>query len=135
MMTERTKFYAGFGLGLALLAGAAGIAVAQSGDTLSAALAAGKIGEKADGYMGVRTAVSDEVQDEVDSINIKRRAAYTQRAAQKGVTVENMAAAIGCETLSTRVATGRAYLLPDKVWRVKGVSTIALPSYCTLPQS
>jgi uncharacterized protein len=133
MMTDRTKFYAGLGLGLALLGGAVGIAVAQAPDTLSAALSAGKVGEKADGYMGVRSAVSDAVQDEVDAINIKRRAAYTQRAAQKGVTVENMAAAIGCETLATRVVDGRAYLLPDRVWRVKGANAIALPPYCSNP--
>ncbi len=127
------KFYAGLGLGLALIAGAAGIAVAQSADTLSTALAAGKIGEKADGYLGVRSVISGPVQDEVDAINIKRRAAYTQRAAQKGVTVENMAAAIGCETLATRVAEGRAYLMPDKIWRVKTDAAIKLPAYCANP--
>ena len=46
------------------------------------------------------------------------------------VTIKDVAAAIGCETLTTRVTTGRAYQLPDGVWRVKGAAPIALPSYC-----
>ncbi|MBP7135230.1 MAG: YdbL family protein, partial [Sphingomonadaceae bacterium] len=87
-------------------------------------------GEQADGYLGIRGSVSEALRAEVDAINIKRRAAYTQRAAQKGATVKEVAAAVGCETLATRVASGRAYLLPDGVWRVKSTAPIALPSYC-----
>jgi uncharacterized protein YdbL (DUF1318 family) len=130
MMTDKTKMILGLGAGLLLMAGAAGIAVAQSSPDVSAAMSAGKVGEQADGYLGIRSAVSDLVKDEVDAINIKRRAAYTQRAAQKGATVKEMAAAIGCETLATRVPSGRSYLLPDGVWRVKGADPIALPAYC-----
>jgi uncharacterized protein len=129
MKTETYKLLAGLGLGLALMSGA-GIALAQSADTLSAALAAGKIGEQADGYLGIRSAVSEAVKDDVDAINIKRRAIYTQRAAQKGATVKEMAAAVGCDTLANRVDTGRAYLLPDGVWRVKSEAAIKLPAYC-----
>jgi uncharacterized protein len=124
------KLFAGLGLGVALLVGAVGIAVAQPGDALSVALAAGKVGEQADGYLGVRSAISADARDELDAINIKRRAAYTQRAGLKGATVKEYAATIGCETLSTRVDTGRAYLLPDGVWRVKSAAPINLPAYC-----
>ncbi len=113
-----------------IAAAGAGIALAQTGGAVSAALADGTVGEQADGYLGIRGKVSDDVRAEVDALNIKRRAAYTQRAAQKGATVKEVAAAVGCETLATRVPTGRAYLLPDGVWRVKGAEPISLPAYC-----
>ncbi len=116
---------------LAIL-GAAGYAYAQNAPTpLSVALADGSAGEQADGYMGFRSAPSAAVKAEVDNINIKRRAAYTQLAQQRGRTIKEVGAAIGCETLATRVAVGRAYLLPDNVWRVrKAGETIELPAYC-----
>jgi len=126
---KKKTIIAGLVAGIVVLAGA-GIAVAQSGGLVSEALADGTVGEQADGYLGIRGSVSDAVRAEVDALNIKRRAAYTQRAAQKGATVKEVAAAVGCETLATRVPTGRAYLLPDGVWRVKGAAPISLPAYC-----
>ena len=128
-MTKKMKIIAGIAAGALLLAGA-GISIAQSGGLVSEALADGTVGEQADGYLGIRGSVSEALRAEVDAINIKRRAAYTQRAAQKGATVKEVAAAVGCETLATRVASGRAYLLPDGVWRVKSTAPIALPAYC-----
>ena len=128
-MTKKMKIIAGIAAGALLLAGA-GISIAQSGGLVSEALADGTVGEQADGYLGIRGSVSEALRAEVDAINIKRRAAYTQRAAQKGSTVKEVAAAVGCETLATRVASGRTYLLPDGVWRVKSTAPIALPSYC-----
>ena len=128
-MTKKTKIIAGLAAGILLLAGA-GIAIAQSGGLVASALADGAVGEQADGYLGIRGSASGDLRAEVDAINIKRRAAYTQRAAQKGATVKEVAAAVGCETLATRVADGRAYLLPDGVWRVKGAGPISLPAYC-----
>lgn len=94
------------------------------------ALSEGSVGEQADGYMGFRTAPTDALRAEVDAINIKRRAVYTQLASQRGVTVKDVAATVGCETLKSRVASGRSYLLPDGVWRVKGSEPITLPAYC-----
>ncbi len=128
-MTKKTKIIAGIAAGALLLAGA-GLAIAQSAGLVSEALADGSVGEQADGYLGIKGSASGELRAEVDAINIKRRAAYTQRAAQKGATVKEVAAAVGCETLATRVASGRAYLLPDGVWRVKGTAPISLPAYC-----
>jgi uncharacterized protein len=112
--------------------GASGYAFAQNAPTpLSTALAEGTVGEQADGYMGTRTAPAPAIKAEVDAINIKRRAAYTQLAQQRGRTIKEVGAAIGCETLATRVAVGRAYLLPDNIWRVrKAQETIDLPDYC-----
>ena len=128
-MNKKLTIMAGLVAGIVVIAGA-GIAIAQSGGLVSAALADGTVGEQADGYLGIRGSVSADVRAEVDALNIKRRAAYTQRAAQKGATVKEVAAAVGCETLASRVPTGRAYLLPDGVWRGKGAAPISLPAYC-----
>jgi uncharacterized protein len=116
------------------IAGVAGLAIAQTAvvpTLLSTALAESSIGEQADGYMGFRSTPSDALRAEVDAINIKRRAAYTQLAQQKGVTPKEVAAAVGCETLAKRVGVGRAYQLIDGVWRVRKTGeVINLPDYC-----
>ncbi len=115
----------------ALVLGLAGVAYAQAaGSLVSSALAEGAVGEQADGYLGIKGTASGALRDEVDAINIKRRAAFTQLAAQRGVTVKDVAATVGCQTLATRVQAGRAYQLPDGVWRVKNATPITLPAYC-----
>ena len=109
----------------------AGIALAQASG-LAAAIDGAQIGEQADGFLGVRGTVSDKVRSEMDAINIKRRAAYTDLAGQRGVTVKDVAAAVGCTTLKTRVGTAEAYMLRDGVWRVRqGSAPIPLPDYCS----
>lgn len=119
-----------FKTGLVALALAAATPLVAQAAQISSALADGRVGEQADGYLGFRDVPSDQLRDEVDAINIKRRAAYTQLATQRGVTVKDVAATVGCETLKTRVQAGRAYRLPDGIWRVKGTDPIALPDYC-----
>ena len=109
----------------------AGVALAQ-GSELAAAIDAGQVGEQADGFLGVRGTVPDKIRAEMEAINIKRRAAYTDLAGQRGVTVKDVAAAVGCTTLKTRVGPGEAYQLRDGVWRVRQGSTpIPLPDYCS----
>jgi uncharacterized protein len=106
-------------------------ASAQTGP-VATAVAAGQVGEQADGYLGVRGTASAAIRAEVQAINIKRREAYTALAGQRGVTVRDVAAAVGCTTLKTRVAAGQAYMLPDGIWRVREGSTpIDLPDYCS----
>lgn len=85
---------------------------------VTAALDSGAVGERADGYLGVRSAVDASVRQQIDQINIKRRALYTQKAAERGVSVEEIAAATGCQTLK-RVAPGHAYSLDGTNWRVR----------------
>ncbi|NML12533.1 YdbL family protein [Sphingobium sp. AR-3-1] len=102
---------------------------AQSGP-VAAAMAAGTVGEQADGYLGIAGTVGADVRSEVESINIKRRAAYTQLAGQRGVTVQDVAAATGCQTLSSRVKQGQAYRIGAGAWQTKGAGAIALPGYC-----
>ena len=129
-MTSRAKFIAAAAIGLALAAGAATVARAQA-SAVAAAIDAGTVGEQADGYLGIRSAVSASIKSEVEAINIKRRAGYTQLAEQRGVTVKDVAAAVGCKTLASRVGAGEAYQLRDGVWRVRsGSAPIALPDYC-----
>ena len=130
-MTHPVKIIVATVAGIALAAGAV-VSVAQAqASAVAAAINAGTVGEQADGYLGLRGSVSSAVTAEVEAINIKRRAGYTQLAEQRGVTVKDVAAAVGCKTLATRVGPGEAYQLRDGVWRVRnGNAPIDLPDYC-----
>lgn len=115
-MTKWGKYLAA--LSVAALVAGGGVALAQSG-AVTAAIEAGTVGERADGYLGIAGSVSADIRAQVDQINIKRRALYTQKAAARGVSVEEIAAATGCQTLR-RVAPGHAYSLDGASWRVRG---------------
>lgn len=127
-MTRKTLFIAA-ALG-ALAAGVVLSAPARAQSTIAQALSAGTVGEQSDGYLGVAGSVSEAVRAEVEAINIKRRAAYTDLAAKRGVTVADVAAATGCQTLATRVKTGQVYRIGTGPWSTKGSGLIALPAYC-----
>ena len=130
-MTYRSKLIAAAAVGLAIAAGAIVTVARAQVSAVGAAIDAGTIGEQADGYLGVRGTVSATLKSEVEAINIKRRAGYTQLAEQRGVTVKDVAAAVGCKTLANRVGAGEAYQLRDGVWRVRNGNTpIDLPDYC-----
>lgn len=101
---------------------------AQSG-AVAAAMNAGTVGEQADGYLGIAGSVGADVRSEVEAINIKRRAAYTQLAGQRGVTVQDVAAATACQTLG-RLKQGQAYRIGAGAWQTKGADAINLPAYC-----
>lgn len=126
-------------LAFAAFALAAGLAVAlpahaQGGDAVIAqARAAGIVGEQADGYLGVvpgQTASAD-VRAHLDQINIGRRAVYTQRANERGVSVNEMAAAVACEIFSGRISVGEHYRDEGGTWRQRTASAaVALPSFC-----
>ena len=124
----KSRWLAAAMLALAGGMGMSGAAMAQSAD-LAAALSSGAVGEQADGYMGVVTSVSAPVRKEVESINIKRRQAYTDLAGKRGGTVQDAAAATACQTL-TRLKAGQAYRIGGGAWQKKGSSAIALPAYC-----
>jgi uncharacterized protein len=97
---------------------------------VSAAKAAGTVGEQADGYLGIKGSVGADVRSAVDALNIKRRAAYTDLAAKRNVTVQDVAASTGCQTLASRVQAGQIYRVGSGDWQVKGAGAIALPAYC-----
>ena len=127
-MTRKTFFIAA-ALGV-LAAGAFLAAPASAQGLVAQALTAGTVGEQSDGYLGIAGTVSQAVRDEVSAINIKRRAAYTDLAAKRGVTVADVAAATGCPTLASRVKTGQVYRIGTGPWSTKGSAAIALPGYC-----
>ena len=106
---------------------AGGSAQAQSA-AVQAAMAAGQIGERIDGYLGVRGAVSDQVRAELEQINIKRRALYTQRAQQRGVSVEAVAAATACQAIQ-RLKAGETYYAGGS-WAVRGTEVEPKPGNC-----
>lgn len=119
---------------LAAIAGA-GLAVpsaapAQGSPGFQAALQAGQVGERYDGYLGFVTAPSPALRREVVAINIRRRALYTNLASRRRVTIETAALATGCELLM-RVREGQAYMLQDRVWRRRAPGEkLVQPSYC-----
>jgi uncharacterized protein YdbL (DUF1318 family) len=129
-MMRRTKIFA---IAIGLMTG--GVAMAQAGEdaVVAAARAAGIVGEQADGYLGFAKAPSPDVKAAVDATNIKRRAIYTEIAAKPGsvATVQEVAAARGCEQLANRVGPGQPYRLSASgAWQTRGSGPISLPSVC-----
>lgn len=97
---------------------------------IDAAREAGKVGERFDGYLGFVTSVSDQVRRQVGGVNIRRRSLYTDLATRRGVTVEAVGIAAGCELLA-KVKPGELYMLNDGVWRRRAPGQPApVPSYC-----
>ena len=91
-------------IGMALTAT---VAMAQAADsTLAQARANGLIGEQADGYLGFvpGATISADLRGRVDQNNIQRRQLYTQRASQRGATVNEMAAPSRAKSSSDRVS-------------------------------
>lgn len=132
-MNRRSKLILAAALGLAVACGGATAAFAmfQGGGGDAADLrASGQAGEQADGYLGVVGSASAAARAQVDAINIKRRAYYTDLAAKRGVKIEEAAASVACEILRDRVAPGQYYRLPDGIWRKRDSAPIPLPSYC-----
>jgi uncharacterized protein YdbL (DUF1318 family) len=114
------------------LAGGAGAAYAfVQADAAASLRSGGQAGEQADGYLGIVGSVSADVRAQVDSVNIKRRAYYTDLAAKRGAKIEEVAATTACELFRTKVGAGQYYRLPDGVWRQREAGTpIPLPGYC-----
>ena len=100
---------------------------------LNQARAQGLVGEQADGYLGIAPGaqVSADVRGRVDQNNIRRRALYTQRATDRGATVNEMAAAVACEVFQGRIAVGERYRDESGQWRQRTASApVAVPSFC-----
>ncbi|MEO8723883.1 MAG: YdbL family protein [Sphingobium sp.] len=107
-----------------------GPARAQTG-VIVAAMTNGTVGEQSDGYLGIAGTASADVRSEVEAINIKRRAAYTDLAAKRGVTVADAAVATGCQTLANRVKPGQVYRIGAGAWQTRSAGAITLPGYCS----
>ena len=99
-------------------------------DSLFAAEAAGTVGERYDGYLGMSSAAGNTLRRQVATVNLKRRSLYTQLAARRGVSPEEVGITAACQLLA-RVEVGGAYLLGDNVWRRRHAGESApRPSYC-----
>jgi uncharacterized protein YdbL (DUF1318 family) len=121
---KRLLFAALLAIGLAVPA------ASQNSPAIRAAKAAGQVGERYDGYLGVVSAAPALVRREVDTINIRRRSHFYNLAASKGVRPQDVGITAGCMTLAS-VDVGEAYLLADNVWRRRGPrEPVPVPSYC-----
>ncbi|MEA3060256.1 MAG: uncharacterized protein QOJ94_37 [Sphingomonadales bacterium] len=119
------------GITVAAMTAGASVAYAMQGDAAAELRASGQAGEQADGYLGVVGSASAALRSQVDSVNIKRRAYYTDLAAKRGAKIEEVAATTACELFRTKVGSGQYYRLPDGVWRQRdGNTPIPLPGYC-----
>ena len=97
---------------------------------VNAARAAGQVGERYDGYLGVAAPVSQAVRNQVASINIQRRQLYSNLAASRGASPQDVGVTAGCQLLA-RVGTGQSYLLGDGAWRRRAAGQAApVPDYC-----
>ena len=113
--------------GLSLLAASAAPAQTPAVDQ---AKAAGQVGERYDGYLGLVTNVPAAVRSQVSAINVRRRTIYSNFAATHRVSPQEVGITAGCQLLG-RVGIGEAYLLPDNVWRRRAAGQApSLPDYC-----
>jgi uncharacterized protein len=84
----------------------------------AAARAAGQVGEKMDGYLGLVGGGDPALRGMVDDINIKRRAVYSQKAQAQRVTVEEYAFTSGC-LLIAQTSPGEKYQAPGGGWQTR----------------
>ncbi len=105
------------------------LASAQS-PVVDVARAQGVVGERYDGYMGLAAPASAALRGAVGSVNIKRRALYSNLAAKKGVSPQEVGMTAGCQLLA-RLTVGEAYLLSDGKWQRRMAGAPApVPAYC-----
>ena len=117
-------------LALALIMVAAAAPATAQMPAVDAARAAGGVGERYDGYLGIAGPVAPAVRSQVSRINIHRRALYSNLGSQKGASPQEVGITAGCQLLA-RVGVGQAYMLADGVWRRRAVGQAAtVPDYC-----
>jgi uncharacterized protein YdbL (DUF1318 family) len=130
-MNRRLKLILAAAILAGTLAGGATAAYAMmQGDAAAELRASGQAGEQADGYLGLVGSASGATRSQVEAINIKRRAYYTQLAADRGAKIEEVAATTACELFRSKVGAGQYYRLADGVWRKRDGAPVPLPGYC-----
>jgi uncharacterized protein YdbL (DUF1318 family) len=113
-MRELTRAMLG-GLLVAFLV-AAPAALAES--ALHQARAAGHLGERPDGYVGVVPGAPASATALADDVNTKRRVEYTRLATEHGTSAAAVAALAG-EKLVAEAPPGQWVMNPDGTWRQK----------------
>ncbi|HYD88967.1 MAG TPA: YdbL family protein [Vitreimonas sp.] len=102
--------------------------------TLNQAVDAGLIGEQADGYLGFVPGanISATLRGRVEANNIQRRQLYTRRAAERNVSVNEMAAAVACEVFESRIGVGERYRDANGQWRQRtATQPVVMPPFCS----
>ena len=129
-MSRRLKLFVATGAAIGLLAGGGAYAMIQA-DASATLRASGRVGEQADGYLGIVGSPSADLRAQVDAVNIKRRAYYTDLASKRGAKIEEVAATTACELFRTKIAAGQYYRGTDGGWKQRdGSAPVPLPSYC-----
>jgi uncharacterized protein len=131
-MKGRTKIILAAAAALAAVGGGASYAAtaiqARTADQLRAT---GLAGEQFNGYMGIVNDAPSDIRARVNSINITRRAAYTEVAGRRRVKIEDVGAAMACEIFATSILPGQYFMLSDGIWRQRqGNAPVPRPSYC-----
>lgn len=93
-------------------------AMADRDPAYAAARAAGKVGEKPDGYLGIVGPANPELQRIIDNINIKRKAVYSRKAVENKATPDAYAFTAGCQAIA-RTVPGEKYMAPDGSWQTR----------------
>lgn len=113
-------------LGLGFSAGAS----AQDPAAIVAARRAGLIGERFDGYIGiVSSSATAELRRQVAAVNIRRRSLYSNLAARRGVSPEEVGITAACSLLR-RIGVGEYYLLGQGGWQRATTGKSPAPDYC-----
>lgn len=86
-------------------------------DALDDARAAGELGERVDGYLGVPPDASGSARALGEEINDKRRASYAEIAAKRNVALEAVAAIAG-QKMIEKVPAGE-WIMDSSGWRRK----------------
>ena len=110
------------------IAAAVGPAAAQT-PLVNAARQAGIVGERFDGYLGIAGPASPALRSQVAAINIRRRSLYSNLAASRQVSPQEVGITAGCQLLM-RVQMGEAYMLADGTWRRRVTGQLPVPDYC-----
>jgi uncharacterized protein len=119
-----------FALVAAAAAAAAAVPATAQTPAVDAARQAGVVGERYDGYVGIAGPASPALRSQVGAINIRRRALYSNLAASRGVSPEEVGITAGCQLLA-RVQVGQAYMLADGKWRRRlPGQPPPIPDYC-----
>jgi uncharacterized protein len=94
-------------------------ALPAAAQSLDEAKAAGQVGERIDGYVGVVDAnAPGAVRTLVDKVNAERKAKYAEVAAERGIPVQAVAQIAG-EKLIERAPRGQYVLGANGKWRQK----------------
>jgi hypothetical protein len=114
-------------LSIVLLAAAP---VAAQPAQLAAAIQAGQVGERYDGYMGTVGEPSPDLRRQVAAINLRRRNLYIELAGRRNVTASVVGLTAACALIG-QLPVGQSYMLSDGVWRRRAAGQPApTPDYC-----